>query len=183
MITAISVFIIVGFLLYFVILFNGLVSLKQNIAKAWSNIDVLLKQRLEELPNLVASVKGYMEYEQDVLEAVTKARSGYRLDKSAAEDMTIQSKQHSEMHGALKQLFAVAENYPALKANQSFLALQKRLSEIEDHIADRREYYNDMVTQFNIRIEQIPDLFIAKLCAYKAQELFRLELDDKADIS
>ena len=163
---------------YFISIYNSLVRLKNNIDKAWSNIDVLLKQRHDELTKLLDTVKGYMKYEERVLEKITAARTAFLNaqsvgDKAKADDMVT---------GALKSLFAVAENYPDLKANQNFIQLQGRISSIEDQIADRREFYNDSVNVYNIRIEQIPQVIIARMLGYQRRELFKVAESDRQDV-
>jgi len=156
---------------YIISIYNGIVRLKLNIEKAWSNIDVLLKQRTDELPNLILAVKGYMKHEKNVMKEVTDARAaavgaGSVHAKAAADNI---------LGSALKSLFAVSENYPQLKANENFMRLQKRISAIEDQIADRREFYNDSVTTYNTRIQQVPYIIIAKLFNYHEKELFRAD--------
>lgn len=167
--------IVVGFFVYFIYIFNGLVRLKNNIRKSWANIDVLLKQRSDEVPNLVATVKGYMEHERRTLEALTKARTevlqAVTLSRKAASDMVITD--------ALKTIFAVAENYPNLKANENFLKLQLRITGIEDELADRREFYNDSVNIYNIRIHSFPDMVVARMMNYINEQLFKASEDDK----
>jgi LemA protein len=168
--------IIIGLFVYFIYIFNGLVRLKNNIRKSWANIDVLLKQRSDEVPNLVTTVKGYMEHERGTLEALTKARTdvlqAQTLSRKAASDNIITE--------ALKTIFAVAENYPNLKANENFLKLQLRITGIEDELADRREFYNDSVNIYNIRIHSFPDLFVARLMKYSEEQLFKASEEDKA---
>jgi len=163
---------------YGVLIYNQLVALKHGVARSWANIDVLLKQRHDELSKLLKTVKGYMEYEKDVLTKVTEARTTFL----SAQTVGDKAKADNVMTGALKSLFAVAENYPDLKANTSFLQFQDRISELENQIADRREFYNDSVNTFNIRIEQIPDVFIARALGYTAKELFQVAEADKADV-
>ncbi len=175
-ITALVVFLIAaGILIYIVILYNELVRLRNDNDRAWANIDVLLKQRHDEIPNLVETVKGYMQHEQQTLLAVTQARAA---SISAA---TIGQKAQAElvMTGALRGLFAVAENYPQLKANENFLRLQNRISELEERIADRREFFNDDVNTYNTRIRQIPDVFLAGMMALKPREMFKASEDDR----
>jgi len=172
---ALLVVIVVG---YFVSVYNSLVRLKNNIKKAWSNIDVLLTQRHDELTKLLKTVKGYMKHEEGVLTKVTEARTAHLKaqtvgDKAMASNM---------LAGALKSLFAVAERYPELKADRSFAQFQGRISEIENQIADRREFYNDSVNTFNIRIEQIPDMFIARMLGYTAKELFEADEAKRKDV-
>lgn len=172
-------FVIVGLAIYAVLIFNGLISLRNDVTKAWANIDILLKQRHDELPNLVEVCKGYMNYERDTLEKITQARSQYQqavsVDQKAQADRTATS--------AVRGLFAVAENYPQLKANENFLKLQNRITELESEIADRREYYNDSVNAFNIRIQQLPDTFIASFMNAKPQPMFQVEEADRAAVS
>src|SRR5438445_4250640 len=137
-----------GVLIYLVIIYNELVRLRNDNDRAWANIDVLLKLRHDEIPNLVETVKGYMQHEQRTLVAVTQARAASMnaasINQKAAADLM--------MTGALRGLFAVAENYPQLKANDNFLKLQNRISELEERIADRREFFNDDVNTYNTRI-------------------------------
>ena len=141
-------FVLVGLGVYVVMIFNGLIALKNDIAKAWANIDILLKQRHDELPKLLDVCKGYMNFERDTLQKITQARSMY--SQAVSVDQKAQADQ--SMTSALRGLFAVAENYPQLKANDNFMQLQKRITELESEIADRREFYNDSVNTFNIRI-------------------------------
>lgn len=167
-----------GLLVYIVIIYNGLVRLRNDIDKAWANIDVLLKQRHDELPNLVATCKGYMQYEQQTLERVTQARAAYMRaatvgEKAQADLLTT---------GALRGLFAVAENYPELKANNNFLQLQKRISELEDMIADRREFFNDDVNTYNVRIQQLPDVIIASMMKLPHREMFKVSDEDRRQV-
>jgi LemA protein len=171
----ILVLIIIGLVLFFVAIYNSLVQLKNEFDKAWANIDVLLKQRHDELPNLVEVCKGYMAYEQKTLQMVVEARNASQRattvqDKAQADTMTA---------SALKTLFAVAENYPDLKANSDFLQLQTRITELEEKIADRREFYNDSVNTYNVRIQQLPDAFIAGMLNFQPHELFRVTEEDR----
>lgn len=138
--------------------YNTFVQLKADIPKALSNIDVLLKQRHDELPKLIASVKGYMKHEKGTLEALTKARTAWMRAKTLEQKAKV-SNQISE---ALKTIFAVAENYPQLRASENFQHLQQRISGLENEIADRREFYNDSTTLFNVRIKQFPANIVAK---------------------
>jgi LemA protein len=171
-------FAIFGLIAYVVMIFNGLIALKNDIAKAWANIDILLKQRHDELPKLLDLCKGYMDYERDTLQKITQARSMYQqavsVDQKAQAD-------HS-MTSALRGFFAVAENYPQLKANDNFMRLQGRITELESQIADRREFYNDSVNTFNIRIQQMPDTFVASFMNLTPRPMFKVEEADKADV-
>ncbi len=158
--------------------YNMLVRLANNIDKAWSNIDVILKQRHDELPKLVEVCNSYMIHERETLESVTKARTAYSTglnidDKAQAENQIV---------GALGKLFAVAEQYPELKANQEFLAVQQRISALESTIADRREFYNDSVNLYNIAIQQIPTFWVAQEVGYTARPLLKVALSDRKDV-
>jgi len=177
----IIIVLIIGLLFFMVfiallLIYNGLVRLKNNIEKSWANIDVLLKQRSDELPNLIASVKGYMVHERTTLETLTKARTDIlnapTLSKKAVADNVITE--------ALKTIFAVAENYPNLKANENFLKLQNRITSLENELADRREFYNDSVNIYNIRIHSIPDMIVAWLLNYTDKQWFKALEEDKA---
>lgn len=163
---------------YVVTIYNGLIKLKNNIKKSWANIDVLLKQRSDELPKLIATVKGYMKHEKEVLENLTKARTNFLNANTVAETAAADNM----ISGALKSLFAVAENYPNLKANENFMQLQNRISGIENEIADRREFYNDSVNQYNIRIQSIPDVIVARMMGYNDEEMFEVAETDKQDV-
>ncbi len=171
-------FAIIGLTVYIVMIFNGLVALKNDVAKAFANIDILLKQRHDELPNLVEACKGYMNYERDTLEKITQARSLYQ--QAVSVDQKAQADQ--SMTSALRGLFAVAENYPQLKANENFMQLEKRITELESEIADRREFYNDCVNTLNIRIQQFPDTFIASFMNLQPHPMFKVDDADKASV-
>jgi LemA protein len=172
-------FAILGLVAYGVMIFNGLVALKNDIAKAWANIDILLKQRHDELSKLLDVCKGYMEYERDTLLKITQARSMYQ--QAVSVDQKAQADQ--SMTSALRGFFAVAENYPQLKANDNFMRLQGRITELESQIADRREFYNDSVNTFNIRIQQMPDTFVASFMKLTPCPMFKVEEADKADVA
>ncbi len=173
---------VVAALVYAIILYNNLVSLKHNVAKAWSNIDVLLKQRHDELPKLVEVCKQYMKYEQETLERVMKARSAVA---SAREQQNVPALGGAEtqMRLGLGNLFALAEAYPDLKANENFQHLQSRISGLENAIADRREYYNSSVNINNIRIEQFPDVLIARLFNFGSHPLLQFSEEERADVN
>ena len=171
-------FFLVGALIYTVILYNGLVRLRNENDRAWANIDVLLKQRHDEIPNLVETVKGYMQHEQQTLLAVTQARTASMNAASIGQKAVADLK----MEGALRALFAVAENYPQLKANENFLKLQGRISELEERIADRREFFNDDVNSYNTRIAQIPDVFVASFLSLKPRAFFKVSDEDRKQV-
>jgi len=169
---------VAGAVIYAVIVYNGLVRLQNEMGRAWANIDVLLKQRHDEVPNLVACVKGYMDHERQTLEAVTEARSASisaaSIPQKAQADLVLTS--------ALRSFFAVAEGYPKLKADQNFLALQNRISELEERIADRREFFNDGVNSYNTRIAQIPDVFLAHLMKLQPRPMFQVNDQDRQQV-
>jgi LemA protein len=171
-------FAICGMFAYAVMIFNGLIALKNEIAKAWSNIDIMLKQRHDELTKLLEVCKGYKAFEGETLQKITQARSMYQ--QASTVDQKAQADQ--SMSSALRGLFAVAENYPDLKANNNFMQLQKRITELESQIADRREFYNDSVNTLNTRIQQFPDTFVAGFMGLTASPLFKVEDADKADV-
>jgi len=171
-------FAIVGILWYAVTMYNGLIGLKNDIDKALSNIDIMLKQRHDELNKLLDVCKGYMDYERDTLQKITQARGLYQQ----AVSMDQKARADQSMTSALRGFFAVAENYPALKANDNFLQLQRRITELENQIADRREFYNDSVNTFNIRIQQVPDTFVASFMTLKPRALFKVETAETTDV-
>jgi len=155
---------------YVIGIYNQLIGIKVNVDKSWSNIEVLEKQRYDEIPKLVKVCEGYMKYERDTLERVIAARTRYLQAKGPA-DM---AEAGSQLSGALKSLFALAESYPELKANQNFLQLQGRVTQLENSIADRREFYNESVTILNTRIQQIPYVFFAGMVKAVAREMYKV---------
>jgi LemA protein len=168
-------------ILYFILIYNNLIRLKHNVSKAWANIDVLLKQRHDELPKLVETCKQYMSYEKDALEAIIKARSAV---SSARENSDIKAlgAAESSLRLGLGNLFALAENYPELKANESFQHLQSRITGLEHDIADRREFYNDSANLKNIRIDQFPDVLVARNMGFRISDLLEFSETEKADV-
>ncbi len=172
------IFVGAGIVWYTVTIFNGLVALKNDIDKAWANIDIMLKQRHDELPKLLDVCKGYMNFERDTLQKVTAARNMYQQAQSVSD----KAQADQSMSSALRGFFAVAENYPELKANNNFMQLQKRITDLESQIADRREFYNDSVNTFNIRIQQVPDTFVASFMKVTPKALFKVDETDKADV-
>jgi LemA protein len=167
--------------IYGVMIYNNLVQLKHNVGKAWTNIDVLLKQRHDELPKLVETCKQYMKFEQGTLEKVMLARSRV-FEAREAQNMGALGPAEAQLRGALGQLFAVAEAYPDLKTNQTFQHLQTRISGLENAIADRREFYNESVNVNNIRIEQFPDVVVARMFNFKAFDLLVFQSGETADV-
>ena len=178
-VAVIVLFALVGVIGYVLSVYNGLVALKNNIARSWANIDVLLKQRHDELPKLVKTCEGYMQHERAVFDKLSEARGALTQAHTVAQ----RAEAETQLTRALGQFFAVAESYPDLKANQSFTSLQNRISELENHIADRREFYNDTVTTFNTRIQQIPDLYVASWLQYAPHALFQVDERDRQDVA
>ncbi|MFT5351639.1 MAG: LemA protein [Planctomycetota bacterium] len=172
---------ILALALYGITLYNNLVALKHNADKAWANIDVLLKQRHDEIPKLVETCKGYMKHEQETLEKVMQARSAVATAQEKG-DVGALGPAETQLRKGLGTLFAVAEAYPDLKANDSFQHLQSRISGLENAIADRREFYNESVNNNNIRIEQFPDVIIAKKLGFVAKQLLEFSDEEKQDV-
>ncbi|OGT90612.1 MAG: LemA family protein [Gammaproteobacteria bacterium RIFOXYA12_FULL_61_12] len=168
--------------LYLVMIYNGLVSLKHTVAKAWANIDVLLKQRHDELPKLVETCKQYMKYEQETLERVLRARSAV-FNAREQGDVAALGQAETQLRLGLGNLFAVAEAYPDLKTNETFQHLQTRITGLENSIADRREFYNEAVNNNNVRIEQFPDLIIARMFSFQSAELLEFGEEEKKDVN
>jgi LemA protein len=170
--------IVIAVVSYFVGIYNELVTLKNDIDRSFSNIDVLLKQRHDELPKLIDTCKGYMQYEQKTLLAVTEARSAYMRATTPAE----KTQADNMVSNALKSLFAVAEKYPDLKANTSFMQLQGRITELETKLAGQRSAFNEDVNIFNIRIAQIPANFVAGFMRLQPHPLFEALAADREDV-
>jgi LemA protein len=166
---------------YGVMLYNGLVQVKHAVARAWANIDVLLKQRHDELPKLVETCKQYKQFEQDTLQRVVEARSRVQ---AARESQNVQALGQAEaaLRAGVGQIFAVAEAYPELKTNESFMQLQSRITALENGIADRRELYNEAVNINNVRIEQFPDVIIAHAFNFESKPLLEFAAAEKADV-
>lgn len=162
-------------------IYNGFVGLRENVRKAWANIDVLLSQRHDELPKLVETCKRYMQFEQQTLEKVMLARAAvFRAQGSG--DVAAVGVAEDQLRQGLGRLFAVAEGYPELKADQSFRHLQSRISELEEGIADRRELYNEAVNLNNIRVQTFPDLIVARLFEFKTATLLEFTDEQKRDV-
>ena len=178
-----SVFAAISFVMvvYFVLIYNNLVTLKHNVTKAWANVDVLLKQRHDELPKLVETCKQYMNYEKDALEAIINARSAVSAAREKS-DIKALGAAETQLRLGLGNLFALAEDYPELKANESFQHLQSRITGLEHDIADRREFYNDSVNIKNIRIEQFPDVVVARSMGFRPADLLEFAEKEKADV-
>jgi len=179
--TIIGLAILVIAFVYGITIYNALVQIKHNVSKAWANIDVLLKQRHDELPKLVETCKQYMKFEQDTLTRVIEARSKVFTAREA-QNVPALGQAEGGLRAALGSLFALAESYPDLKANQTFQQLQTRISSLENAIADRREFYNESVNVNNVRIEQFPDAIIARLLNFKEAQLLEFTEEEKKDV-
>ena len=166
---------------YAVFLYNSLVGVKNAVGKAWANIDVLLKQRHDELPKLVDTCKRYMQHEQLTLEKVIQARARVAQARES-HDVGALGSAETALRSGLGSLFALAESYPDLKANEQFTHLQARISGLENAIADRREFYNDSVNINNVGIEQFPEVLIARWFKFKPFDLLRFEADELKDV-
>jgi len=173
--------VVVVLLGYGVIVYNSLVSVKNAVAKAWANIDVLLKQRHDELPKLVDTCKQYMQHEQATLSRVIQARAQVAGARES-HDIDALGTAETALRRGLGQLFALVEAYPELKANEQFLHLQSRISQLESAIADRREFYNDSVNINNVRIEQFPELLIARWFKFRPCALLQFTADELQDV-
>lgn len=158
--------------------YNGLVTLKNRAKEAWSDIDVQLKRRYDLIPNLVETVKGYAVHERELFEKVTKARTA----AMGAQSMHAKAEAENMISGTLKSLFAVAENYPDLKASTNFLELQRELTDTEDKIQAARRFYNTNVRDLNIKIESFPANIIANSLGFKAMELFEAVAGEKEPV-
>lgn len=166
---------------YLIGLYNHLVSVKHAVAKAWANIDVLLKQRHDELPKLVEVCKQYKQFEQETLQKVIEARSQVH---AARQSQDIDALGHAEgmLRAGLGNIFAVAEAYPELKANENFMQLQSRITSLENSIADRRELYNDSVNINNVQIELFPASIIANMFNFEVKPLLEFSTEEKSDV-
>ncbi|MEQ8288608.1 MAG: LemA family protein [Gammaproteobacteria bacterium] len=179
--TIIFLGIVAALVMYGVVIYNNLVSLKHNVSKAWSNIDVLLKQRHDELPKLIETCKQYMGYEQETLEKVIQARSDVAAAREKG-DVAALGPAETQLRLGLGNLFALAEDYPDLKANENFKHLQQRISGLEETIADRREFYNESVNINNVRIEQFPDVIVARFFNFKERDLLVFSEEETRDV-
>ncbi|MFL6694172.1 MAG: LemA family protein [Ramlibacter sp.] len=161
-----------------VALYNGLVQVKHQVDQAWANIDVLLKQRHDELPKLVAAVRGYATHERALFEEITALRVRAQASGSAEERV------HAEeaLSRDVSKLLAVAENYPSLRASEVFIDLQRRISALEEQIAHRREFYNAAVNINNVRLEEFPDLLLAGAAGLARKPLFEAQGAERADV-
>ena len=158
--------------------YNSLIKLRNRTDEAWSDIDVQLKRRYNLIPNLVETVKGYATHERELFEKVTKARTA----AMGAQDPADKAQAENALSGTLKSLFAVAENYPDLKANQNFLELQKELSDTENKIQAARRFYNGNVRDFNIKIQKFPNTLVAGMLGFKGRDFFEVEEEARGPV-
>jgi LemA protein len=172
---------IAGGVAYTASIYNGLVNLRENIRVAWANLDVLLKQRHDELPKLIETCKRYMQFEQETLEKVMRARASVS-SASAAGNVAAVGAAERELRSGVNRLFAVAESYPQLKSDETFRALQGRISALEESIADRRELYNDQVNLNNIRVGSFPDALIARQFGFGNARLLKFSAEETSDV-
>lgn len=167
---------------YLISIYNHLVRLKHQVTQSWSNIDVLLKQRHDELPKLVDTCKEHMGYESQTLQKVIEARSAVSGAREAG-NLKALGAAETLLRQSLGSLFAVVEDYPELRASESFMHLQQRISGLENDIADRREFYNDSVNNLNTRIEQFPDLIVARQFGFNSAQLLQFDAAELKDHS
>ncbi len=169
---------IVAIIGYFVSVYNGLVKLKVLVEEAWSGIDVQLKRRYDLIPNLIETVKGYAKHEKKLFEKVTQLRTS----AMKAEGPEAKGKAEAELSQTLKTVFAVAENYPELKANENFMKLQDELSGIEDEVQNARRYYNGAVRDFNTKLQVFPTNLVAGMLGFKAREFFEASEEERKSV-
>lgn len=162
--------------LFFIVIYNRLVALRQNRKNAFADIDVQLKQRADLIPNLVETVKGYAGHEKQVLENITQARSRVGQAHSLHERIAAEN----QLSGALMNLFAVAENYPQLKANENFASLQRELADIENKVAAARRFFNNATDEFNTAVQQFPANIVAGIFGFRSEEYFGLTEAERA---
>jgi len=166
--------------IFFIFNYNGLVRLRNQRENAWAQIDVQLKRRYDLIPNLMETVKGYMSHERETLEAVTNARN--LAQQTPSGDVGARSKAEGELSSALARLLAVVENYPDLKANQNFLALQEELTSTENKISFSRQYYNDSVLRLNNKIQMFPSNMVAAMTGFKLGEFFEITVAEEREV-
>lgn len=164
--------------MYLVTVYNGLVQVKNNVDEAWANIDVLLKERADELGKLLDAVKAYMRYERDLLTNLTMLRT--QVGRGGSGEQRIEAER--DLSAGIGRLLAVAENYPDVKSSRNFLELQARITGIEQQVAHRREYYNDAVNINNIRMEEFPDRLLAPFAGLQRRVLFQATAEERADV-
>ena len=166
--------IVVVILLWVVSVYNGLIKERMKVKNSWSQIDVQLQRRFDLIPNLVETVKGYMQHESDVLTKVTELRTSWANAKTVKEKAELDN----QLSESLKTIMAVSENYPDLKANTSFTELQEELRNTENKISYSRQFYNDSVTRYNIKVQTVPSNIIAGLFHFELEEFFKAESEE-----
>lgn len=171
----IFILVIVAVISVVIRIYNRLIFLKFNTEKSFANIDVLLKQRADEIPNLITTVKEYVKHEKETLQRLTELRTKYINSNDSEEKVAL----NNDIAKAFGKIMMVAENYPDLKANNSFVLLQSRVSELEDNIADRREFFNESINMYNIGIHEFPNVILAKLINYKTKSLLIISETEK----
>ena len=167
--------IVVILVIWYVVTYNSLVELRNRVKDQWSQIDVQLKRRADLIPNLVETVKGYAKHEKSTFDEVIEARNAFNTASSKEEEI----KANGELTNTLSRLFALAEAYPDLKANQNFVSLQNDLRDTEDKISTMRQFYNDTVLTYNNKIETIPSNIVASLAHFKEEDFFQINEEDK----
>jgi len=173
-----SVLILFSLISWFLTVYNGLIQVKENIKKSWANIDVLLMQRSDEIPKLVKVLKSFVKHEKEMFDSIMEARSFYLGASTVSE----KADADNEMSSALKSIFALSEAYPELRSNDNFLKLQERISGLENDITDKCELYNESVNNYNIRIQSLPDAFIANSMNLAAEAMFKVVEKKKKDV-
>ena len=169
---------IIGLVSWFFTVYNGLVQVRENIKKSWANIDVLLMQRSDEIPKLIKTVKAFATHEKEMFDSVMAAREKYLGASSVGE----KADADNMLSGALKSVFALSKAYPELRSNENFIQFQNRISGLENEIADRREFYNESVNNYNIRIQSLPDVWIAGPMGLQQEEMFEVPVEKKEDV-
>lgn len=170
--------ILVLVVLWFIATYNGFVNLRNRVENAWAQVDVQLKRRYDLIPNLVETVKGYAAHEKEIFEKLGELRAK-AMGASSVKDI---GEANNQISATLKTLFAVAENYPELKANENFLKLQEELTNTENKIAFSRQFYNDVVMQYNAKMQRIPDLFVARMMNLTPKEYYPIEEEAKGPV-
>ena len=170
----IAIAIIVLLIIWIIGIYNGLVSSRQKVDNAWSQIDVTLQRRFDLIPNFVETVKGYMNHESETFEKITALRTSWANSSSVEEKANL----NNELSGALKTIMAVSENYPELKANTNFSELSEELRNTENKISFSRQFYNDSVTRYNTKLELFPSNLVAGMFNFQKKELFAAESDE-----
>ena len=173
--------VLLALLLYAVLIYNSLVAIKNGVAKAWSNIDVLLKQRHDEIPKLVEVCKAYMQFERDTLEGVMRARAGSQAAREQGDVRGVAAAEGA-LRAGVGRIAATVESYPQLKANQQMMNLLSRITALENEISDRREFYNEYVANNNVRVEQFPDLIVARLCGFRQKVSLQFSAEETQDV-